>query len=160
MQYKFNFISTDNYELEYKNKNNEIIKKPFKRNVELAREIQSIQAEGRSLMLESMTKKGKTRDDYIIKRLHADGTITYDESNLRANEEMFIGIATLEILKDIVKNLFNMTLEKLFLEMGVDINSNNQEDQNKVLGFITKFCNILSQGLEEESAPPYNENQE
>lgn len=160
MQYKFNYISTDNYELEYTNKNGEKIKKPFKRNVELAREIQSIQAEGRSLMLESMTKKGKTREDYIIKRLHADGTITYDESNLRANEEMFIGIATLEILKDIVKNLFNITLEKLFLEMGLDMNSNNQEEQNKLLGFITKFCNILSNGMEEETAPPYVENQE
>lgn len=155
--YKFNFISTDNYELEYTNKNGETVKKPFTRSVKVARDLESIQAEGRAMMLKRMTDRGETREDYIIKRLHADGTITYDESNLRANEEMYIGLATLEIFSNIIKNLFNMELNKLFEDMGLDLNSNEEKDQLFITGFLQKFSAVLTNGIEEkgeDDAPP------
>ena len=159
--YKFEFISTDNYQLVYTNKFGSKVVKPFTRDVKLARDMQRIQVNARLEMLKDLSDRGMTKDDLVIKRNNADGTITYDETNYREYEQSYLQLASAEMLEKVVKQMFNMSLENLLIDMGVDLNSTNINDNKSVEMFAIKFCKILTGKDEaEEEKQPSVQNQE
>lgn len=118
MKYEFKEISLDEYELHYTDKNGNEVVKPFKRTVELATKLQSGDVDARMEFYSNMTKAGKTKDDYIIKR-EVDGKIIYDETNYRELESDFITKRSFEIAMEIYRTLFGMDFMELLLDMGL-----------------------------------------
>ena len=150
--YKFNFIEEDTYELEYKNRKGEEVKLPFKRDIKLARDLQRIQAKARRIMIKDLLADGETRDDYIIKNVNKDGTITYDETPLREVEQTYIQIVCGQVLMDIIEDMFNKDADSLFEDMGIDPNSQSEDNMKAIEMFTTKFTSILS-GKDKKTTP-------
>lgn len=140
MKYEFKEISLDNYELHYIDKEGKEKVIPFKRTVELAKKLQSADADARFEMLEYLTKNGKSKNDFIIEK-HENGKTIIDETNYREFEASFIERKQLELALEVYKMLFNMELTDLYLDMGI-----TDKDQEKVQEFSLELRDILING--------------
>ena len=140
MKYEFKEVSLDEYELHYTDKNGKEKVIPFKRTVELARKLQSADADARFEMLEYLQSKGKTKEDFIIEK-HENGKIIVDESNYREFEASFLERKQMELLIEIYKSLFNMEVQDLFLDMNI-----TEKDSQKVQDFSLELREILING--------------
>lgn len=140
MKYEFVEKSLDEYELHYTNTKGEEVIKPFKRSVELAVKLQRSDADARFKMLEYLTQQGKTKDDFVIKK-EVNGKITYDETNYREFEAGFIENQQLQLALEIYRQLFNMDLQDLLLDMGF-----TDKDQEIAGKFSLELRDILING--------------
>lgn len=148
--YEFVFISTDNYELRYTNKDNEKKVIPFTRTIEMASKLQGIVASARLKMYQELTKMGMTKEDLVIKTKNSDGTTTYNETNYKEFEKKYIETQSALILNEIIEDCFKMDIVGLFTDMGIDANSTDTDVLQKVTNFSKKFSMIIS-GKDEET---------
>ena len=144
MEYEFKKISLDEYELIYK-KDNEEKKIPFKRTVGIAEMLEGITAEAKFKLGEFLTKKGKTRDDLIVKRDLGNGKVIYDENNYLQLEQQFIQEEQILTVNKIIEKCFNMNMVKLFEELGIDLTSNDSKKAKEMELFGKKLMMILTQ---------------
>jgi hypothetical protein len=138
MKYNFEEKTLDEYVLHYTNVDGEEKNIPFKRTVELAKKIQSSDAEARIKLFSYLTEIGKTKKDFIIERKE-NGKIIVDETNYRELESEFLERQQLETAMDIYRSLFNMELPDLLIDMGLDT-------QEKVQDFSLELREILING--------------
>lgn len=146
MKYEFKCVGTDDFILEYEKNDNGITEDkeiPFRRTIEIARRIQSVNAEAREEMLSHLTKIGKTSNDFIITRVNGDGTTTYDETNYHALENSYLETTGAKIIDDITKITLGMNIEAILKEL----NLTKKED---VELFTKKFLTILNKAGEKE----------
>ena len=144
MNYKFVYISTDNYELRYTDR--EGIKKvlPFKRTIEMSKKLQGIQAMGRLKMFQELTAQGMTKKDLIVKKVNEDGSITYDETNYKEYEKSYIELASVMILNEVIKLCFNMNVDELMTEIGIDLQDSSSENIKKITLFTQQFTKVIT----------------
>ena len=144
MNYEFKKINLDDYELIYK-KNDEEKKIPFKRTVGIAEMLEGITAEAKFKLADFLTKKGKTKDDLVIKKDLGNGKIIYDETNYLQLENEFIQEEQTLTLNKIIEKAFGMNIIKLFEELGIDTESTDPVLGQQMVLFGQKFMTILTQ---------------
>lgn len=148
-KYEFKMKALDDFELVYTNKDNEEKTIPFKRTVSLASKLQNIDADARFKMFEYLTSHGKSKKDFIIERKDENGKIVVDETNYREFETNFVRKAQFKTIRELYKELFNMTLEEIIVEVGLE------EDEAFVFG--TKLREILINGVQDDKIPSKDE---
>lgn len=152
MDYNFEYIDLDTYKLTYTSKDKEKKEFTFKRTIEMAKELQGIIASSRLKMFKELSANGMTKNDLIVVRKNADGTISYDESNYRQLEQQYLEVESSLVMDKIVNDCFGMGLVDLLIDLGVNPNSSKQEDIDQVALFSQKFGQIIS-GKENQSNP-------
>lgn len=126
MKYEFKELSLDNYELHYTGKDGKEKILPFKRTVELARKLQSADADARFEMLSYMKQTDKKKEDLITER-EENGKIIVDETLYREFENGFIEKKATELLVDIYRMLFDKEVDEVLLDMGAIENPKDAE---------------------------------
>lgn len=129
-KYEFKKIDADTTELKYKDKTLTI-----KRNVELIKKLQTVNAKAKTKMFIELSKQGITKDDLTIKKVEGNKTY-YDNSNVLAIEEQYVNEATLEVIDDVCLGMFDMSLTDLILDMELDEKDTEQ--------FGVEFVSILT----------------
>lgn len=145
-KYEIKPIDTDNFELHYINKDNQSVVIPFKRTVELAVKLQSVDSNARFKMYEYLTSIGKSKKDLILERKNGDGTITVDETNYREFEANFLLQEQYKVATEIFKDLLGKTVEELVIDM-------NLSSEESYL-FSSKLREILIKGVSKDDIPP------
>lgn len=145
-KYEIKPIDTDNFELHYINKDNQSVVIPFKRTVELAVKLQSVESNARFKMYEYLTSIGKSKKDLIVERKNGDGTITVDETNYREFEANFLLQEQYKVATEIFKDLLGRTVEELVIDM-------NLSSEESYL-FSSKLREILIKGVSKDDIPP------
>lgn len=145
-KYEIKPIDTDNFELHYINKDNQSVVIPFKRTVELAVKLQSVDSNARFKMYEYLTSIGKSKKDLILERKNGDGTITVDETNYREFEANFLLQEQYKVATEIFKELLGRTVEELVIDM-------NLPSEEYYL-FSSKLREILIKGVSKDDIPP------
>lgn len=135
-KYEFKTIGIDQFELHYE-KDGKDVCRPFKRTIELAKRMQSLDATARFNMLSYLNSIGKTKNDLIVERKNADGTTSVDESNYREFENAFLLEERYKLANDIYKITFGVDLVTLVQEIGF-------QDDHSALLFSTKLRMILT----------------
>lgn len=145
--YEFKFISTDNYELRYtdKDKNEKVI--PFTRTIEMASKLQSIEKRARLSMYKDLTEMGMTKDDLVVVK-EINGKRIYDESNYVSYEQNYMDLARYEIINEIFELCFKKNLNDLLIDMGLT----EKSDPKQVELFSNKFATIII-GKDKEETP-------
>lgn len=146
MKYEFKSVGLDDFVLEYEKEDNgivEIKQIPFRRTIEVAQKLQSINADAREQMFFDLTKKGRTKNDYILTKHNPDGTIVYDETNYREMESQYLNEARLIAVNDITKTMLGMDIGTVLDEIKA-----TTEDQAYL--FTQKFFTILNKVGEKE----------
>ena len=108
MKYEFKKNTIDDYTLIYTNKDGKEVKKDFKRTVEMAENLQGINARARIKMSLYLSKMGIKKDDLIIKTNIGNGKINYDESNYRILESEFIEEESISSANDLIEKCFGL----------------------------------------------------
>lgn len=129
-KYEFKKIDADTTELKYKDKTLTI-----KRNVELIKKLQTVNAKAKTKMFIELSKQGITKDDLTIKKVEGNKTY-YDNSNVLAIEEQYVNEATLEVIDEVCVGMFDMSLTDLILDMELDEKDTEQ--------FGVEFVSILT----------------
>ena len=145
-KYEIKPIDTDNFELHYINKDNQSVVIPFKRTVELAVKLQSVDSNARFKMYEYLTSIGKSKKDLILERKNSDGTITVDETNYREFEANFLLQEQYKVATEIFKDLLGRTVEELVIDM-------NLSSEESYL-FSSKLREILIKCVSKDDIPP------
>lgn len=145
-KYEIKPIDTDNFELHYITKDNQSVVIPFKRTVELAVKLQSVDSNARFKMYEYLTSIGKSKKDLIVERKNGDGTITVDETNYREFEANFLLQEQYKVATEIFKDLLGKTVEELVIDM-------NLSSEESYL-FSSKLREILINGVSKDDIPP------
>ena len=145
-KYEIKPIDTDNFELHYINKDNQSVVIPFKRTVELAVKLQSVESNARFKMYEYLTSIGKSKKDLIVERKNGDGTITVDETNYREFEANFLLQEQYKVATEIFKDLLGRTVEELVIDM-------NLSSEESYL-FSSKLREILIKVVSKDDIPP------
>lgn len=145
-KYEIKPIDIDNFELHYINKDNQSVVIPFKRTVELAVKLQSVDSNARFKMYEYLTSIGKSKKDLILERKNGDGTITVDETNYRDFEANFLLQEQYKVATEIFKELLGKTVEELVIDM-------NLSSEESYL-FSSKLREILIKGVSKDDIPP------
>lgn len=149
-KYEFKTISTDQFELHYDKKSGDTIEHkviPFKRTIEMARKLQSLDATARFNMLTYLNSIGKTKKDLIVERKTDDGKIEVDETNYREFENAFLMEERFKLANDVFLMTLGMDLLTILQEIGLD----NEQDS---LLFSTKLRMILTGEEENKNAFP------
>lgn len=109
----------------------------FKRNVELARKIQSVNANARLNMIKWMKEENITKAD-LIEKTEKNGKIIYDETTYRDLERGFIEDES----KKLAESIFNILFGKSAVDVMIELGFNNEyveearrfgEEINKIL---------------------------
>ena len=145
-KYEIMPIDLDNFELHYINKDNQPVVIPFKRTVELATKLQSVDSNARFKMYEYLTSIGKSKKDLIVEHKNPDGTITVDETNYREFEANFLLQEQYKVATEIFKEVLGKTVEELIIDMDLD----NEESYL----FSSKLRDILIKGVSKDNIPP------
>jgi hypothetical protein len=132
----------------------------FKRVVEDAKKLESINALATMKAIEYVAKQGYTMDNnpYIVERKE-NGKIIRDESNWNYIINVMKEQATGEIIQDIIKDKLQMDLETLLTKV-LKADINNEEDiKEKTFNFMKDFMYIIKNGeVEEEQKTPIRNN--
>lgn len=153
--YEFTYVKENTFKLIYTNKKGEKVEKEFVRNVETAKKLQQIQAKARLNMLLELNKMGMTKEDLIIRKDLGKGQVTYDETNFKEYEKGFIELEAVNTVDEIFKDCLGLGIVELLSDMGIDINSDKQEDAKTVELLTRKFVTIITgnKEAEEEKQP-------
>ena len=130
-KYEFYKIDNDNVGLKYKDK-----EFSFKVNIQLQKELQSILSDSRIELLEDLSKRGKSINDYVIVS-KKDGKTYYDNSNKQELEQIYRERATLEYYNNFCEKHFNMSMERLMEDIGL---ATEQEGSD----FARDFSNAIT----------------
>ena len=152
MQYEFKYISTDNYELVYTNTKKEEVKIPFTRTTKMARDLQRIQVDARMEMYSALAEKGMTKEDLIIKRNDGEGHVIYDETNLKSMENDYLELISGITIVKLMEEAFKKDVDSIMLDMGMDIEGNQEKNAEFLKTFTMKFMKIIN-GSEEKETP-------
>lgn len=140
-KYEFKKTGTDQFELHYdkKTKNGDVEHKiiPFKRTVEMAKKIQSLDATARFNMLNYLNSIGKTKNDLIVEHKTADGKTEVDETNYREFEKSFLLDERFKLSNEVFEMTLGMGMLNILEEIGL------YTDQEALM-FSTKFRMILT----------------
>ena len=120
--FKIEKLDEDNYKVVSLVNGAEI---PFKKNVELARRMQSVNANARLKMITWMKEAGITKND-LIDKIEKNGKIIYDETTYRTIEQGFIQDESTELGLELYKILFNKTVTELITELGFTANNEDE----------------------------------
>ena len=112
-KYSFNYIDLDTSELVYKDKKFTITK-----DVELQKEIQSVNKKARLLMRMDLAKQGLTDKDLIIVRKEGNKTFE-DKTHLVELEKEYTNEASVELFESLSQKYFGMDLGHLILDIGL-----------------------------------------
>lgn len=132
----------------------------FKRIVEDAKKLESINAVATIKALAELSKQGYTIDNnpYIVERVENGKTIR-DESNWNYIIKLMTDQATAEIFQEMIQDKLGLSLEQLVTNV-LKVDINNQADiERKTLDFMTKFITIIKTGeVEDSQATPIRNN--
>lgn len=120
-------IDDDTYKI-VSNLNDETVE--VKKTVDLARKMQSINANARLKMIKWMKSEGINKSDLIDKKT-VNGKIVYDETTYRDLERGFIADEAAEVSNEIINILCGMSLVDLVIKLGLD---DNYQDESLRLG--------------------------
>ncbi|MBR2248148.1 MAG: hypothetical protein IKE89_03330 [Bacilli bacterium] len=112
---KYEFIKKDEDTtiLKYKEKEFEI-----KKDVELQKEMESVNKNAKTKMMLDLTKQGITSKDLIV--VKKEGNKVYeDKSNLVEMEKTYVQEASVDLFQNLSKKYFNMSLEELIVDIGL-----------------------------------------
>jgi hypothetical protein len=129
---KYEFIKKDEDTtiLKYKDKEFEI-----KKDVELQKEMESVNKNARVKMMLDLTKQGITSKDLIV--IRKEGSKVYeDKSNLIEMEKTYLQEASVDLFQNLSQKYFNMSLENLMQDLGL-----NDEEGTQ---FGIKFAEALA----------------
>jgi hypothetical protein len=149
--YKFIKINEDEFKLEYDKRTI-----TFKRDVETAQRIQSIDSEAFMMALADLSKQGYTvqNNPYIVTKKVGNKEIV-DESNWNYIIDKKKEEATVLIMDELFVKCLNFHMKDLFYDMGINLDTASKEDLNTIAEFETEFILIMTQGklLNEEQTP-------
>lgn len=114
MKYQFIQKDEDTTILKYQDKEYEI-----KRDVELVSKLQSVNRDARLSMYSDLVKKGISKDNLVI-TTKKDGKTYVDNSYLDELEKQYINDEQYNLFNDLCKNYFNMSLEELVVDIGLN----------------------------------------
>lgn len=114
-KFKIEQIDEDTYKVRSLVNNNELT---FKKNIELSRKIQSVNANARLSMIKWMKSEGLKKSD-LIETTTKNGKVIYDETVYRDLERGFIEDEAIKTASSIFNTLFNKTTEEVLLELGI-----------------------------------------
>lgn len=114
MKYQFIEKDEDTTILKYQDKEFEI-----KRDVELVSKLQSVNRDARLSMYADLVKKGISKDKLVI-TTKKDGKTYVDNSYLDELEKQYINDEHIKLFNDLCMNYFNMTMEQLVIDIGLD----------------------------------------
>lgn len=114
-QFKIEQIDEDSYKVKSLVNNNELI---FKKNIELSRKIQSVNANARLNMIKWMKSEGIKKSD-LIETINKNGKVIYDETMYRDVERGFIEDEAIKTAGSIFNTLFHKTTEETLLELEI-----------------------------------------
>lgn len=139
--YQFKKISDDEYSLISNNK-----EFPFKRTVNIAKEMQSIDMITTVKVAEFLAERGETYENtkLRIERKEGDKTII-DESNLRMIEKKANLIATTEVLDKVYRKLFNKSVSEMLKELEIT------DDTEGIKNFSSKLTEVLIYGIDDDT---------
>lgn len=123
MKYEFIRVDDDTTLLKYKDKEITI-----KRDIELQVKIQSSVKRARIMMNKDLSSMGMTKKDLVIER-HEGNKTYYDNANIMDVEEQYQTLAIQEVFEEIVKKYSGMTLEQLMLDIGLNAQTENEENK-------------------------------
>jgi hypothetical protein len=131
MKYKFERLSEDNYKLTYKDK-----EFTFKSSVKIISELQGLIVDARNKMVIDLAKENTTIKE-LTKEVKENGKTYYDNSNVRELEKNYQEKATMNYFNNKSVELFNMELQDLFNDIGL-------EEANEIQQFTTELVQCLS----------------
>lgn len=108
----------------------------FKKNIELSRKIQSVNANARLNMIKWMKSEGLKKSD-LIETTTKNGKVIYDETVYRDLERGFIKDEATKIAGQIFNILFNKSIEEVMLELNIT-------DENEGNRFGVEIRSVLS----------------
>lgn len=151
MNYKFIKKGIDDYELHFTDKEGKEVVKPFKNKIEEAKMLDSINIRARIKLMDNMKSLGKTKDDFIDKKI-VDGKTIIDESRYLDLERGTIEDETSIVLDKCIESAFGENIINLYKEMGVDLyrQANDPQIANDIANFTAKFTAVLT-GTDEVS---------
>ena len=114
MKYKFEKTVEDNYKLTYKDK--EFV---IKSNVKVITELQSLVVNARKKMITELAKNGSSIKNLTIETKE-NGKTYYDNSNAKELEKIYQEEATMEYFNNKSIELFNMDLQSLLSDIGLE----------------------------------------
>lgn len=141
--YKFSRVNEDEFKLEYSNRSI-----TFKRDVETAKRIQSIDSEAFMMAIADLSKQGYTvaNNPYIVTRKVGSKEIV-DESNWNYIVDKKKEEATILIMDELFVKLLNFHMNDLFIDMGINVDTATEEQMNLIEQFETDFILIITQGI-------------
>ena len=131
MKYKFERLSEDNYKLTYKDK-----EFTFRSSVKIISELQSLIVSARKTMIIELAKNGSSIKE-LTKEVKENGKTYYDNSNAKELEKAYQEEATMNYFNSKSVQLFNMELQDLFNDIGL-------EEANEIQQFTTELVQCLS----------------
>lgn len=131
MKYKFERVAEDNYKLTYKDK-----EFTFRSSVKVISELQSIIVSARKTMITDLAKNGSSIKE-LTKEVKENGKTYYDNSNAKELEKVYQEEATMNYFNDKSVQLFDMELQDLFNDIGL-------EEANEIQQFTTELVQCLS----------------
>ena len=120
MKYQFIQKDEDTTILKYQDKEFEI-----KRDVELVSKLQSVNKDARLSMYADLVKKGISKDKLVI-TTKKDGKTYVDNSYLDELEKQYINDEQMKLFNDLCMNYFNMTMEQLVIDIGLDLDESQK----------------------------------
>ena len=123
MKYEFIRVDDDTTLLKYKDKEITI-----KRDIDLQVKIQSSVKRARIMMNKDLSSMGMTKKDLVIER-HEGNKTYYDNANIMDVEEQYQTLAIQEVFDEIVKKYSGMSLADLMVDVGLDIQTENEENK-------------------------------
>lgn len=131
MKYKFERLAEDNYKLTYKDK-----EFTFRSSVKIISELQGLIVSARKIMITELAKNGSSIKE-LTKEVKENGKTYYDNSNAKELEKVYQEEATMNYFNDKSVQLFNMELQDLFNDIGL-------EEADEIQQFTTELVQCLS----------------
>jgi len=127
MKYQIIKNATDDYTLKYKDKEFN-----YKPDVELMSKLQEAPKNARIKMLKDLAKDGISLKDFTIEQ-RKDGKTYFDNTNKNELENTYIQNEMLEVINDVCRKNFGLSLSELILDMDLE-NDKEQEKFSSELG--------------------------
>lgn len=140
--YKFEKVNEDTCKLITENK--EFV---FTRDVQLAKELQSVDLETSIILAEKLAERGETIDNTKLRFEIKKGNQTIvDESNLNMVKEECRKLASLKVLDRIFNLIFGLSYAEILNEAKVDYTK-----EEEVSLFTSKLAEIITKGMQEDT---------
>ena len=120
MKYEFIKVDEDTSKLKYKDK-----EFTFKTSVKIVKELQDLVRQSRIKAISDLSKQGQSIKDFTIETKE-NGKTYYDNSNRKALEMIYQEEAILDFYNNKCMEITGMDLTDLMIDIGIDIDSEEQ----------------------------------